>query len=83
MAKYSKRESCDCVRQDECVCVYVFSCVNGSGVKNVFVIVPSTSPCRQHCQLKGRFYVLRAGSVAMCGCTLLAAQLLPCLFPGD
>jgi len=27
--------------------------------------------------------VLRAGSVAVCGCTLLAAQLFPCSFPGD
>lgn len=51
--------------------------------KNVFVIVPSTLPCRQHCQLKGRFYVLRAGSVAVCGCAPLAAGPLPGPSPWD
>lgn len=75
-----------CVRVHVCVCVRARACALQSKWlwgKNVFVIVPSTLPCRQHCQLKGRFYVLRAGSVAVCGCAPLAAGPLPGPSPGD
>lgn len=53
-------------------------------VKNMFVIVPSTFALRQHRQLKGRFYVRGAGSVAMCGRVRLAALLsrIPSLITG-